>query len=172
MDMNPNLLSPEVLGQRRGNIQWFQIESLEEMSYISVVFRESSSEYFTCSWNHDRFIVEHICTSPGRRRWREWGWAWRRSAVEIAEWKNCVRIEGIKWTTNLFIIYTYYAFWFCVIFRIFFKFLSLLMKKKLITLLTMLYSCSLIHNIYYNNMLILCNMYLMFWLIWKLTYAF
>lgn len=106
MDMNPNLLSPEVLGQRRGNFQWFQIESQEGMSNISAVFRKSSSEYFTCSWNHDWLIVKHICTSPGRRRWWEWGWAWRRSTVEIAEWKNCVRIEGKKWITNLLVIYT------------------------------------------------------------------
>lgn len=39
MDMNPNLLSPEVLGQRRGNFRWFQIKSLEEMSNFFIVFR-------------------------------------------------------------------------------------------------------------------------------------
>lgn len=107
VDMNPNLLSPEVLGQRRGSNNDLQRRTPppqkknEKLTFFFghlkfvflVVYRQSPSEHTTGGRDDDRLVVKHIRTASGRRRWRKRRRARRRGAVEIAERKNRVRIR-------------------------------------------------------------------------------
>lgn len=90
-ETNPNLLSPEIVGQRRGESDIRVCVCVRGICILNFCSRKSSAEYIARSGHVHQLDSKHIDgrSRRGRRKRRR---TRRRSALEISQRKDSVRI--------------------------------------------------------------------------------